>query len=114
MTCFASTVSKSRIRTAAIQPLQQLLDACLRKRTRDRGLQFRELRFLLDLDRCLLVTPLPIPCHPEATCLSSPKDLGAPREASALFADALPARLARLHSGAGDGNRTRDQQLGRL
>jgi hypothetical protein len=35
-------------------------------------------------------------CHPEATCLSSPKDLGAPRKSSALFADDKSARLTRF------------------
>ena len=34
--------------------------------------------------------------HPEATCFSSPKDLGAPRESSAFFADEKNARLARF------------------
>jgi hypothetical protein len=33
-------------------------------------------------------------CHPEATCLSSPKDLGGPRESPAVFAGDQIARLA--------------------
>src|SRR6266446_7206893 len=35
-------------------------------------------------------------CHPEATCLSSPKDPGASRESYAVFAGEQVARLARL------------------
>jgi hypothetical protein len=35
-------------------------------------------------------------CHPEATCLSSPKDLGAPRESTAFFAVEQTARLAHI------------------
>jgi hypothetical protein len=35
-------------------------------------------------------------CHPEATRLLSPKDLGVPRESSAFFADEKNARLARF------------------
>jgi hypothetical protein len=36
-------------------------------------------------------------CHPEATGFSSPKDLGAPRESAAFFADDQIARLAHFH-----------------
>jgi len=35
-------------------------------------------------------------CHPEATCCSSPKDLGAPRKSTALFAVERMARLAHI------------------
>jgi hypothetical protein len=35
-------------------------------------------------------------CHPEATCLSSPKDLGGPRESPAVSAGDQIARLARF------------------
>jgi len=35
-------------------------------------------------------------CHPEARSLSSPKDLGAPRESSALLADDENARVVRF------------------
>jgi len=40
-------------------------------------------------------------CHPEATCLSSPKDLDAPRESTAFFAVEQTARLAHIRSKGG-------------
>jgi hypothetical protein len=35
-------------------------------------------------------------CHPEATCFSSPKDLGAPRDSPAFLAGDQNARLERF------------------
>jgi hypothetical protein len=50
-------------------------------------------------------------CHPEATCLSSRKDLGAPRESTAFFAVDKIVRLAhflinyRCHQGGKNGTK---------
>src|SRR6266705_3253358 len=51
---FEHAVEVANSHAATVQPLQKLLNRLGGERALDRGLQFRELRFLLNLDDCLL------------------------------------------------------------
>src|ERR1700675_316312 len=60
---------------ATVQPLQQFFNTPRSKRALNRSFQLRELHFLLNFDDCLLKVHRHHPRHPEAACLSPPKDL---------------------------------------